>query len=112
VAIISYDELSLFCSFLKSYDAFNKSAKEYKEKSLDGNREDVIKDLLIFAKDSGIIDSIIEKYPKSGNTLGQIDSLSSVIKSYGKNESGEYKSMGETFKDVVADRIREMLFGK
>lgn len=117
------DEIpSLFYRLLRGYEAFSRAGEEYKSRSSTGNNGNGLKEILGMIEEDEIVDSLINKAPMKYRPILKvakdwpwsftIDVVSTMLKKYGENESGDYKKTGEVFRDLITNKIRDKLFGR
>lgn len=115
--------LSLLYSFLNGAGTFNSSLTEYKEKFAGKSNGDAVKEALKEFQDKydlsvdGMIDSFLpEKYKPVARVAKNwpwsftVDIFSAMLKEYGKDGSGGYKTSGDVLRDFLTEKLRNKIF--
>lgn len=118
------DQFSPFLySFFKGIETFESSFTDYKEKASQESNGNGIKEILKEFYDNHdssvekLIDNLLpSKYQPVARVVKNwpwsdtVDLTSAMLKEYGKDESGEYKTTGDVFRDIFCQKLREKIF--
>jgi hypothetical protein len=115
--------LSLLYGFLNGAGTFNSSLTEYKEKFAGKSNGDAVKEALKEFQGKydlsidGMIDSFLpEKYrpvarvAKNWPWSFTVDLFSAMLKEYGKDGLGGYKTSGDVVRDFLTEKLRNKIF--
>ncbi len=115
--------LSLLYGFFNGAGTFKSSLTEYKEKFAGKSDGEAVKEAMKEFQGKydlsvdGLIDNILpEKYrpvarvAKNWPWSFTVDLFSAMLKEYGKNGSGGYKTSGEVLRDFITEKVRNKIF--
>jgi len=115
--------LSLLYGILNGAGTFNSSLTEYKEKFAGKSNGDAVKEALKEFQDKydfsvdGMIDSFLpERYKPIARVAKNwpwsftVDLFSAMLKEYGKDGSGGYRTSGDVLRDFFIGKLRNKIF--
>jgi dsRNA-specific ribonuclease len=120
------DFLSIFYSFLNSANTFGSSMKEYEEKYKGRSHEEVLMDMIksypgssVLTQNENVADYLIDTLvPEQYRTLARgakklplpqfLDIASSILKKYGEDGNGGYKTAEEFIDDLIKEQAKRM----
>jgi len=124
------DFLSIFYSFFNSATTFGNSMKDYEEKYKGRSQEEIVLDMIKNYKGGNnsnqngngiLVDYLIDTVvPEQYRTLAKgvkklpipqfLDVASTVLKKYGEDGKGGYKTAEEVIEDILKEQLKRKFF--